>query len=70
MTVADLLTKLETQRLDALVLVDRYSDYATPESLKFGYARPINGGEWYLKVTEADRRPDDVPILYIGWAPR
>jgi hypothetical protein len=68
MTVAELITRLEACRLDAVVLVDRYSDYATPGTVLIGHAAPINGGEWYRRVGRAASEDHDaVPIVYVGW---
>lgn len=68
MTVRELRARLARCSPTAIVLVDRYSDYATPSSIQQGHALPVNGGEWYEKHKDAARTDaQDVEIVYVGW---
>lgn len=57
MTVKQLIEKLQTMPQNHLVLVDRYSDYATVEVVKLMSVIPQQQGEYYLDVDRRETPP-------------
>jgi hypothetical protein len=66
MTVKELIKELEKLPPNHRVLVDRYSDYADPLTVKLMVVEPQQGGAYYIKTRATWAPPGSHGVVYIG----